>query len=140
MAILRLSFPKRDPSSARLEVQLQAKQRLFLPWDQSTCWCAAVCKVQDPLQNLNQLIADRYRVGILYPRSAALGGCAQSNALNFLLPPDSIWNHIVQLTGDKSWSPTQMRRHFMNVENNTFLHRGSPGHGFDGPISVSINV
>ena len=38
--------------------------------------------------------------GVLYPRAAALGGCTAHNAMIFMLPHESDWDHIAQLTGD----------------------------------------
>lgn len=54
--------------------------------------------------------------GVLYPRAAALGGCTAHNAMIFMLPHDSDWNHIERLTGDRSWSARQMRRHARTLE------------------------
>jgi choline dehydrogenase len=46
--------------------------------------------------------ANGERLGILYPRGATLGGSAQLNAMNFAIPPDKVWDHIAELTGDES--------------------------------------
>jgi choline dehydrogenase len=54
--------------------------------------------------------------GVLYPRAAALGGCTAHNAMIFMLPHDSDWNHIEQLTGDHSWHAPRMRRYARRVE------------------------
>lgn len=48
-------------------------------------------------------------LGILYPRSGTLGGCAAHNAMITIYPHDSDWTYIQELTGDDSWSPTNMR-------------------------------
>ncbi len=79
--------------------------------------------------------------GVLYPRAAALGGCTAHNAMIFMLPHDSDWNHIAQLTGDRSWHASQMRRHARRLED--CRHRplwralrriglDPTGHGWDG--------
>ncbi|HEV7821693.1 MAG TPA: GMC oxidoreductase, partial [Burkholderiales bacterium] len=54
--------------------------------------------------------------GVLYPRAAALGGCTAHNAMIFMLPHDSDWDHIAQLTGDRSWLASRMRRYARMVE------------------------
>src|SRR5690242_17835817 len=46
--------------------------------------------------------------GVLYPRAAALGGCTVHNAMIFMLPHDSDWEHIAQSTCDSSWSARNM--------------------------------
>ena len=80
--------------------------------------------------------ANPYSLGILYPRGATVGGSAQLNAMNFALPPESDWNYITELTGDKSWSSDNMRRLFVELEDCTYAPEGTPGHGFDGFIGV----
>ncbi|KAI8671869.1 GMC-OxRdtase-N domain-containing protein [Fusarium keratoplasticum] len=82
---------------------------------------------------------DAEPLGILYPRGATLGGSAQLNAMNFALPPESDWNYIAELTGDKSWSSDNMRRLFVDLENCTYAPEGAPGHGFDGFIASNRN-
>lgn len=54
--------------------------------------------------------------GVLYPRAAALGGCTAHNAMIFMLPHESDWNHIAQLTGDASWRASNMRRYARKLE------------------------
>lgn len=56
---------------------------------------------------------DAARGGVLYPRAAALGGCTAHNAMIYMPPHDSDWDHIAQLTGDNSWRARSMR-HFAN--------------------------
>jgi choline dehydrogenase len=56
------------------------------------------------------------RQGVLYPRAATLGGCTAHNAMIFMLPHDSDWDHIAQLTGDRSWAASRMRRYARRVE------------------------
>ena len=79
--------------------------------------------------------------GVLYPRAATLGGCTAHNAMIFMLPHDSDWNHIAAVTGDRSWRAANMRRYVKRVE--ACRHRplwrvlrriglGVTGHGFDG--------
>ena len=59
---------------------------------------------------------DAARGGVFYPRAAALGGCTTHNAMIFMPPHDSDWDHIAQLTGDRSWRASRMRRHVRRVE------------------------
>ncbi|GJC87190.1 oxygen-dependent choline dehydrogenase [Colletotrichum liriopes] len=68
---------------------------------------------------------------------ATLGGSAQVNAMNFAWAPDNEWDYIANLTGDESWSHQHLRRHLMDLENCTYVPRGTPGHGFDGYIESS---
>ncbi|KAI6359562.1 hypothetical protein MCOR25_007012 [Pyricularia grisea] len=79
----------------------------------------------DPPEGAEQL-------GIYYPRAGTLGGCSQHNAGIVFLPYDDDWNLVVNLTGDTSWEAPKMRKLFERLENNRFLPRGTPGHGFDG--------
>lgn len=80
----------------------------------------------------------KYRAGILYPRGATLGGSAQVNAMNFAWAPDNEWDYIANLTGDESWGHENMRRYLTELENCTYVPRGTPGHGFDGYLEVRM--
>ncbi|APW36089.1 glucose-methanol-choline oxidoreductase [Rhodoferax koreense] len=84
---------------------------------------------------------DAGRHGVLYPRAATLGGCTAHNAMIFMRPHDSDWNHIAELTGDDSWRAPKMQRYFERVE--ACHHRplwralrrlgiDTTGHGWDG--------
>ena len=79
--------------------------------------------------------------GVLYPRAATLGGCTAHNAMIFMQPHDSDWDHIAQLTGDRSWCAPAMRRYAKRLE--ACRHRpfwralrrvgiDPTGHGWDG--------
>ena len=76
-------------------------------------------------------------LGILYPRAGTLGGCAAHNALVTIYPHDSDWDYIVQLTGDKSWAATKMRKYFEKLESNEYLSGHASGHGRNGWLSTS---
>lgn len=54
--------------------------------------------------------------GIWYPRAGTLGGCTAHNAMITIYPHESDWDRIVKLTGDASWSPSNMRKYFQLVE------------------------
>jgi choline dehydrogenase len=81
--------------------------------------------------------------GILYPRAATLGGCTAHNAMVTLVPHDSDWQHIAELTGDQSWLPANMWQYFQRVE---CCHYEKPpesgqndptGHGYRGWLGTS---
>ena len=93
----------------------------------------------------------KYRpgVGVLYPRAAALGGCTAHNAMIFMRPHDSDWDHIAQLTGDASWGAKRMRRFTRRVEAcrhrplwRALRHFGidPTGHGWDGWLDVEKSM
>ena len=54
-------------------------------------------------------------LGILYPRAGTLGGCVTHNALIWITPHASDWNNIAQITGDDSWSATNMEAYLERV-------------------------
>lgn len=87
--------------------------------------------------------------GVLYPRAAALGGCTAHNAMIYMRPHDSDWNHIAALTGDRSWRAAAMRRHVKRLE--ACHHRplwralrrfgiDPTGHGWDGWLHTERSV
>ena len=89
------------------------------------------------------------RQGVLYPRAAALGGCTAHNAMIFMLPHNSDWNHIAKLTADRSWHASRMRRHAKRVE--ACGHRrvwralarigiDPTGHGWNGWLSTEKSM
>ncbi|MGH7470851.1 MAG: GMC family oxidoreductase [Longimicrobiales bacterium] len=55
--------------------------------------------------------------GVLYPRAGTLGGCTAHNAMITLVPHDSDWDHMANLTGDPSWLAANMHRYFERLEN-----------------------
>lgn len=75
-------------------------------------------------------------VGILYPRTGALGGCAEHNALITTYPHESDFTYIQELTGDDSWAPDNMRTYFEKLERAQYVV-GS-GHGSDGWLRTSL--
>jgi choline dehydrogenase len=56
------------------------------------------------------------RSGVLYPRASTLGGCTAHNAMILMVPQDSDWNGIADVTGDSSWRAEKMRRYFQRIE------------------------
>lgn len=74
---------------------------------------------------------DKRHKGILYPRAGTLGGCTAHNAMICVYPHNSDWDHIAEITQDKSWASTNMRKYFERMENchygigNTFIKYAS---------------
>ncbi|KAF8183123.1 hypothetical protein BJ912DRAFT_1061356 [Pholiota molesta] len=80
-------------------------------------------------------------LGIWYPRTGTLGGCAEHNAMVFIYPAESDWDTIANITGDTSWSADNMRQYFVKLENNQYLSpspSNSLGHGFDGWLDSTL--
>jgi choline dehydrogenase len=74
--------------------------------------------------------------GILYPRSGTLGGCTAHNALVNIYPHEKDWDNIASITGDRSWSASNMRRIYEKLEKVDYIRVGNPGHGFNGWLGV----
>ncbi|EFQ28955.1 GMC oxidoreductase [Colletotrichum graminicola] len=77
-------------------------------------------------------------LGILYPRAGTLGGCGSHNALITVYPHRSDWDGIATLTGDSSWSASNMRKYFQRLENAKYLPNSIVGHGFSGWLTTSL--
>lgn len=56
--------------------------------------------------------------------------------MNFAMPPENDWRHIAELTGDDSFLPENILQHYVDMERSEYVPRGTPGHGFDGYVSV----
>ena len=83
--------------------------------------------------------------GVWYPRAGTLGGCTAHNALILVAPSNKDWNHIADLTGDRSWRAEAMWRYFQRVEDcrhNTFgrlasvLRLDPSRHGYSGWLAT----
>ena len=61
--------------------------------------------------------------GVWYPRASTLGGCTAHNAMITVLPQDSDWNHIADITGDATWNAQTMNGYFERLENCTYVPR-----------------
>ncbi|KAK3938426.1 GMC oxidoreductase [Diplogelasinospora grovesii] len=79
-------------------------------------------------------------LGVYYPRGATLGGSAVINYLVTVLPPDSDWQNIADMTGDQAWSPANMHEIWQRVERNHYVNTTSTGHGFNGFIDTILSV
>ncbi|KAG9252569.1 alcohol dehydrogenase [Emericellopsis atlantica] len=82
--------------------------------------------------------ADAEPLGVLYPRAGTLGGCAAHNALITIYPHASDWDKLAKLTGDSSWSASNMRQYFKRLESARYLPNAIVGHGFDGWLTTSV--
>jgi choline dehydrogenase len=60
--------------------------------------------------------------------------------MNVIMPPDQHWNSLAEITGDDSWAAENVRPHYEAWERNVYTEPGSPGHGYDGYISVSARL
>ncbi len=103
----------------------------------------------DDVQNARDWRFEPEKGGTLYPRAKGLGGCAQHNALIVVRPTDRDWNHIAELTGDASWSASNMHRYWERIERCRHravfwrwlakLTRWNPlGHGWSGWLTTEI--
>ena len=97
---------------------------------------------------------DAGRGGVLYPRSATIGGCTAHNAMITVYPNDADFDAIADLTGDPSWRAAAMRTYFERLERCTYRNKWTAtvlsrlgrifaaldvrGHGFHGWLPTSI--
>src|SRR5262245_20442396 len=83
------------------------------------------------------------RTGIFYPRAGTLGGCTAHNAMVFIYPHNSDWEHIREVTDDRSWSARRMRHYFRRLERCEYARFpwsrwfNWARHGFDGWLTTS---
>src|SRR5439155_24240868 len=89
---------------------------------------------------------EKYRAeyeGVLYPRAGTLGGCTAHNAMITVVPHDSDWKHIAELTKDDSWAADKMWKYFQRVERCLYREAPKPGekdptgHGYNGWLATS---
>ena len=87
--------------------------------------------------------------GVLYPRAATLGGCTAHNAMIYMPPHDSDWNHVAELTGDTSWRAARCAATRRRVEDcgHAPLWRAlrrlgidPTGHGWDGWLRTEKSI
>jgi len=108
-------------------------------------------KVRHYADEVRQACDPKYESGqgVLYPRAAALGGCTAHNAMIYILPHESDWNRIAELTGDRSWSAPRMRVYARRLENCHYrpfwraLRRigiDPSGHGWDGWLDTERSI
>lgn len=83
------------------------------------------------------------RGGVFYPRAGTLGGCTQHHAMITVVPHDSDWQYIADLTEDQSWAPDRMWKYFEKLERCTYANdpgAGKPNptrHGYKGWLTTA---
>jgi choline dehydrogenase len=109
-------------------------------------YACAARQQRDKINYLNGDIVDgKPRHGIFYPRAGTLGGCTAHYAMIFVAPHNSDWEHIEQMTGDRSWAPRRMRRYFERIEDCGYVDEPWTGllnfarHGYRGWLPTSIS-
>jgi choline dehydrogenase-like flavoprotein len=86
-------------------------------------WNFFVKHYSDPaLQMRDSKVVDG-KPAVWYPRAGTLGGCTAHNAMITVLPQDSDWNYIAQITGDDTWKAEKMNGYFERLENCTYVPR-----------------
>ena len=73
--------------------------------------------------------------GVWYPRAGTVGGCTLHNILVEIYPSNSDWQYIMNITGDSSWSPDNMRSYFQRIDQSRVSKPKEAGltrHGYDG--------
>jgi choline dehydrogenase len=80
------------------------------------------------------------RQNVLYPRAAALGGCAAHNAMIVHTPHKTDFDGMADQLKDDSWSDDNMRKYFTRIENSKEIlwSRKAKDHGFAGWLYTSI--
>ena len=77
-------------------------------------------------------------LGILYPRSGTLGGCAAHNAMVTVYPFESDWENLVAVTGDETWNAKNMRNIFKRMEKCKYIPADLSAHGRDGWFETTL--
>src|SRR5262245_33681241 len=106
--------------------------------NEELAWKFFVHHYADPAQEKRDKTNYLPDKGIFYPRAGTLGGCTAHHAMIFIAPHNSDWNHIAELTGDRTWRAWPMRKYFQKLERCGYLNRpwyrrvNFGRHGFDG--------
>lgn len=77
-------------------------------------------------------------LGVLYPRSGTLGGCAAHNAMVTVYPHESDWDNLVDVTGDDTWNGKNMRKIFKRLERCRYIPADITAHGRDGWFETTL--
>jgi choline dehydrogenase len=75
---------------------------------------------------------------VWYPRAGTLGGCTAHNAMITVLPQDSDWNYMANVTGDPSWRAENMHQYFARLENCKYVPKPDSVEGIAKGILSSI--
>ncbi|KAI0244084.1 hypothetical protein L0F63_002274, partial [Massospora cicadina] len=78
-----------------------------------------------------------------YPRVGALGGCSIHNTLITIYPTERDFKRMVEVTGDSGFNERNMRKYYVEMENNqyTMIPSLRAQHGYRGWFSVSyVNI
>lgn len=88
--------------------------------------------------------------GVLYPRAGTLGGCTSHNAQIMIYPHNEDWDFVAEITGDSSWSASNMRSYYQRLENChqrpvwRFLYKlfriNPTRHGFNGWLHTEVAI
>jgi len=89
--------------------------------DETMRWDYFVQHYEDPARQRADSKYSTAHGGVLYPRAGTLGGCTAHNAMITVYPHNSDWDAIAELTGDRSWRATEMRRYFERLERCDYL-------------------
>lgn len=115
----------------------------FASEDPDLSWEYFVKHYSDETQSKRDIKYDANEDGVFYPRAGTLGGCTAHNAMITVVPHNSDWQYIADLTGDASWAPDNMRKYFEELECCGYEKDPGPGqpnpsrHGYKGWLNTT---
>lgn len=62
-----------------------------------------------------------------------------NSLLNDIANMEGDFNDLAAMFNDSTWSYENMRKYFIRIENNLYLNKSDPDHGFDGWMKTSLN-
>ena len=77
------------------------------------------------------------KLGVWYPRTGTLGGCAIHNGAVATIPNDRDWDYIANVTGDATWKAKAMRKHYISLEKSASINASDATHGHTGWLDIS---
>jgi choline dehydrogenase len=109
----------------------------FASEDPDTSWQFFVRHYESLSQSQkdNKFIKDQD--GVFYPRAGTLGGCTAHHAMITVVPSNSDWQYIADLTGDSTWSPDSMYQYFTRIERCGYPNQPASRHGKNGWLSTT---
>ena len=136
VVLMEAGTPATASSDGDLQVKMQVPVLFALASsDPRIAWEFYVRHYADEAQ---QKLDSKYvpaKDGIFYPRASTIGGCAIHNVLVMMYPSNSDWENIVNVTGDTSFNPENMRNYFQRLEKCRYEAPVTPDtarHGFSG--------